>query len=191
VTRGGGDASAAPSSRGGGAAGPWVRPARSGDVDAIARIYGTHVENGTGSFEERPPDPEELARRLQAIVARGLPYLVAEDGGRIAGFAYAGPFRTRSAYRFTVEDSVYVAHDAIGRGIGRLLLTELIGNCAADGYRQMVALIGDSENRASIGLHRSLGFRDAGTLAAVGYKFDRWLDVVFMQRTLGSGDRLG
>jgi L-amino acid N-acyltransferase YncA len=161
-----------------------VRPAMDADIDAVLRIYVPHVRNGTGSFEEQPPDIAELASRRAAVVERGLPFIVAEAPQGILGFAYAAPFRPRSAYRFTVEDSVYVHPDAVGLGIGRLLLGDLIARCAALKYQQMVAVIGDSANHRSIGLHRALGFRHAGTLASVGYKFDRFLDVVFMQRAL-------
>jgi L-amino acid N-acyltransferase YncA len=161
-----------------------VRPATKGDLEQVLRIYAHHVLNGTGSFEERPPDIEEIAARHDAVVDRGLPYLVAEAPESIVGFAYAAPFRPRSAYRFTVEDSVYVDPDAVGLGIGRLLLGDLIARCAALGYREMVAVIGDSANDHSIGLHRALGFRHAGTLTSVGCKFGLWLDVVFMQRGL-------
>jgi L-amino acid N-acyltransferase YncA len=161
-----------------------VRPAMETDMEAVLRIYVPHVRNGTGSFEEQPPAIAELASRRAALVERGLPFLVAEAPRGILGFAYAAPFRPRSAYRFTVEDSVYVHPDAVGLGIGRLPLSDLIARCAALKYQQMVAVIGDSANHRSIGLHRALGFRHAGTLASVGYKFDRFLDVVFMQRGL-------
>jgi L-amino acid N-acyltransferase YncA len=161
-----------------------IRPATESDIEAIQRIYAHHVLNGSGSFEERPPDAVEMAARREAVIACDLPYLVAETRLGVQGFAYAAPFRPRSAYRFTVEDSLYVDPGAVGLGIGRLLLGDLVARCTAQGYRQMVAVIGDSANHQSIGLHRALGFRHAGTLTSVGRKFDRWLDVVFMQRAL-------
>jgi len=147
------------------------------------------VLTGNGSFEETPPDVEEIARRMQAIADRRLPYLVAEAEGRVQGFAYASLFRPRSAYRWTVEDSVYVSPEALGRGFGRQLLGTLVDRCESLGYRQMVAVIGDSANTRSIGLHEALGFERAGVLNSVGLKFGGWLDVVFMQRALGDGDQ--
>jgi phosphinothricin acetyltransferase len=157
------------------------------DAAAIAAIYAHHVLHGLASFEEVPPDAGEIARRLAERGAQGLPTLLARLGGRPVGFAHAGRYRTRPAYRFTVEDSVYVAAGAEGKGIGRALLAELIARCAALGCRQMVAIIGDSANRASIGLHERLGFRRAGLLADVGFKHGRWVDSVIMQRPLGVG----
>jgi L-amino acid N-acyltransferase YncA len=168
---------------------PVVRDSVEADLDQIATIYAHHVTFGRGSFEEAPPSREELARRRADVLGRGLPYLVAEDSaGRLLGYCYAGPYRTRSAYRFTVENSVYVAPDAPRQGIGRLLLEALIDRCAAAGIRQMVAVIGDSQNTGSIGLHAALGFRRVGTLEAIGWKHGRWLDSVLMQRSLGPGD---
>jgi L-amino acid N-acyltransferase YncA len=164
-----------------------VRPAAAADFAAIHRIYAHHVENGTGSFEEVPPDIPELLRRWEQVAGRDLPYLIAETAQGVQGFAYAAPFRPRSAYRFTVEDSVYVDPGAVGLGLGRSLLAEVIARSSAQGYRRMVAVIGDSTNVRSIALHRSLGFSDAGTLTSVGRKFDRWIDVVFMQRALATG----
>ncbi len=166
-----------------------VRPAGEDDVPAIQAIYGHHVIHGSGSFELVPPERDEMARRRAEIVGKGMPYLVAEQDGRVVGFAYAAPYRPRAAYRYTVEDSVYVAPDAIGGGVGTVLLAALIETCTAMGFRQMVAVIGDSENRGSIRLHEKAGFTDAGTLKAVGYKFDRWVDSVTMQRTLGAGGK--
>ena len=159
-----------------------------GDMAAVQGIYAVHVRHGTGSFEECPPDPGEMAERRQAILARRLPYLVAGFGDRVLGFAYAAPFRPRPAYRFTIEDSIYIHPDAIGQGLGRLLLGDLIVRCEALGYRQMVAVIGDSQNERSIRLHETLGFNRAGTFTSVGFKFGRWLDAVFMQRALGESD---
>jgi phosphinothricin acetyltransferase len=164
-----------------------LRPSREEDVPAIAAIYAHHVRHGLASFEETPPDIDEIARRRADVVGRGLPYLVAVAEGRLLGYAYAGPFRTRSAYRYSLEDSIYMAPDAAGRGIGRALLGELLTRSAALGYRQMVAVIGDSGNAASIGLHARLGFRQVGLLQAVGFKHGQWVDSVLMQRELGPG----
>jgi len=166
-----------------------VRPTEPRDIAAITAIYAWNVEHGSGTFEIDAPGPSEMARRRDAVLANGLPWLVAERDGRVAGYAYANRFRPRPAYRFCVEDSVYVAADAQGRGLGRLLLVELIARCEARGMRQMLAVIGDGANHASIGLHRSVGFRPAGILRASGWKFERWLDVVILQRELGPGDR--
>lgn len=163
-----------------------IRSARADDLVAVQSIYAHHVETGTGSFEEAAPTIAEMVDRRTTIAARGLPYLVAESGGQLLGFAYAAPFRPRSAYRFTVEDSIYIHPEAIGRGVGGRLLATLIDACDGLGYRQMIAVIGDSANAASIGLHARHGFVEAGRLMAAGYKFGRWLDVVFMQRTLGT-----
>jgi len=165
-----------------------VRDALPADLPIVQSIYAHHVLHGLASFEEVPPDSAEIERRYRDIVARGLPYVVAESEGRVAGFAYAGPYRTRPAYRYTIEDSVYVAPDAIGRGLGRAALSEVIRRAGGQGFRQMIAIIGDSGNRASIVLHEKLGFRHTGTLRAVGFKFDRWVDTILMQLSLGSGD---
>jgi phosphinothricin acetyltransferase len=165
-----------------------VRAASPGDLPAIHSIYAHHVLHGLASFEEEPPAVEELERRWRDVTGRGLPYLVAELEGVIGGYGYCAPYRARSAYRYVLEDSVYVRHDMTGRGIGRRLLDELIARCAALGYRQMVAVIGDSANAASIGVHAACGFLRVGTLRSVGFKFGRWADSVFMQRPLGPGD---
>ena len=165
-----------------------LRDSVEGDVAAVQDIYAVHVRHGTGSFEEHAPDQREVAERREAILARSLPFLVAGHDDRVLGFAYAAPFRPRPAYRFTIEDSIYIHPDAIGQGLGRLLLSELIVRCEALGYRQMVAVIGDSQNRRSIHLHETLGFFRAGTFTSVGFKFGRWLDAVFMQRALGESD---
>ena len=165
-----------------------VRASAEADVPAIQAIYAHHVLTGLASFEEVPPDPAEIARRRAEITGRGLPHLVAEVEGRVAGYAYAGPYRARVAYRFTVEDSVYVAPEATGRGLGSLLLAALIRDCEAWGARQMVAVIGDSGNLGSVRLHARAGFREAGTLRAVGFKLGRWVDSVLMQRPLGQGE---
>ncbi len=164
-----------------------IRPSEPRDVAAIAAIYAWNVRHGTGTFELDAPDDAETARRRDDVLAKGLPWLVAESGGRVAGYAYANHFRPRRAYRFCLEDSIYLAPDAQGLGLGRLLLAELIARCEARGARQMLAVIGDSANGASIGLHRALGFKPVGLLAASGWKFERWLDVVIMQRALGLG----
>lgn len=163
------------------------RPAGAGDLASIQQIYAGHVASGLASFELEPPDLAEIRRRYAAVLAQGLPYLVAEAAGRIAGYAYAGPYHARPAYRFSLEDSVYVAPDFAGRGIGSLLLAELISRATAGGYRQMVAMIGDSANQASIRLHARHGFRETGVLTDIGYKFGRWVDSVLMQRSLGPG----
>lgn len=164
-----------------------IRDATDADLVVIAAIYEHHVRVGLGSFEEIPPSVAEIARRRTDVLARNLPYLVAASAGAILGYAYAAPFRARSAYRFSVEDSIYVAPGAGRQGIGRALLTELVSRCTAQGYRQMVAVIGDSGNVASIGLHESLGFRRVGLLPAIGFKHGRWVDSVLMQRDLGDG----
>jgi len=164
-----------------------IRPATPGDVAAIAGIYARAVRHGTASFEIDPPDGDEMLRRYQALASADFPYLVAERAGMIAGYAYAGPYRMRPAYRWTVEDSVYVAETAQRRGVGRALLEALIAQSEARGFRQMIAVIGDSAQTPSIALHRSAGFRMVGTLEAVGFKFGRWLDSVLMQRPLGGG----
>lgn len=165
-----------------------VRDARDDDMAAVQAIYTWYVTRTAASFEEVPPDVAEMKRRHAAILERGLPFLVAEVDGEVLGYCYAGPFRPRSAYRYTIEDSIYVAPYAIRRGIGSDLLDNLIRRCTALGYRQMIGVIGDSANTASIGLHASLGFRQEGVLKGVGLKFGRWVDVVIMHRTLGSSD---
>jgi len=165
-----------------------IRAIGADDLPAVQAIYAHHVANSLGTFETEPPALSEMRARQEHIERTGLPYLVAEVDGRVAGYAYASPFRPRAAYRSTVEDSVYVAHDAIGLGIGRALLNELIERCTALGLRQMLAVIGDSQNAASIGAHRACGFSYMGVMTSVGRKFDRWVDVVIMQRPLGSGD---
>jgi L-amino acid N-acyltransferase YncA len=161
-----------------------IRAAIASDMDAIALIYSHHVNHGTGTFETEPPNREEIARRWGEVTARSLPWLVAEDSGEVVGYAYAAPYRARPAYRHTVEDSVYVRIDRIGTGLGKQLLPALITATRACGMHQMIAVIGDSANRASINLHRRFGFQDAGVLKDVGFKFGRWLDTVFLQRSL-------
>jgi len=165
-----------------------LRPAVPADMAAIAAIYAHHVLHGVASFEIEPPDAAEIGRRFGAIAARNLPCLVAETDGTVIGYAYAARYRERPAYRYTVEDSIYVAPGAGGRGIGRALLGALVERCAALGYRRMIAVIGDSANVSSIGLHARLGFRVAGVLPSVGFKHGRWVDSVLMERALGEGD---
>jgi phosphinothricin acetyltransferase len=154
------------------------------DIDAIAAIYAYHVKHSTGTFETEAPDSLEMTRRWREVEARSLPWLVAEENGEITGYAYAAPYRTRAAYRHTVEDSVYVRADRMGSGLGKLLMPALITATQGSGMHQMIAVIGDSANHPSINLHRRFGFYDAGLLRAVGLKFGRWLDTVFMQRNL-------
>ena len=161
-----------------------IRPAMASDIDAIAAIYAYHVKHSTGTFETEDPDSLEMTRRWREVEARSLPWLVAEENGEITGYAYAAPYRTRAAYRHTVEDSVYVRADRMGSGLGKLLMPALITATQGSGMHQMIAVIGDSANHPSINLHRRFGFYDAGLLRAVGLKFGRWLDTVFMQRNL-------
>jgi len=165
-----------------------VRPALPDDIPAVHAIYSHHVLQGLASFEEQPPSAAELRRRYDEVVSQKLPYLVADFGGTVAGYGYCAPYRTRSAYRYALEDSVYVHPDAQGRGVGRALLAALIRQCETLGYRQLIAVIGDSAHAASIGLHEAQGFLRVGTLRSVGFKLGRWVDSVIMQRPLGSGD---
>ena len=166
---------------------PLIRPATEDDMAAIGAIYAHAVETGTASFELEAPTVDEMKRRRRTLVDSGYPYFVAELDGRIAGYAYAGPYRTRPAYRFSVENSVYIAEDARRQGLGQALLKALIAACERGPYRQMIAIIGDSRHQASIGLHRILGFDMVGTIKDVGWKHGRWLDTVIMQRALNSG----
>ena len=165
-----------------------IRPSTDDDVPAVAAIYAHHVLHGTGTFELEPPDAAEMARRRADVLGKGLPWLVAVRGEQVLGYAYANHFRPRRAYRFCLEDSIYLAPDALGQGIGKLLLAELLARCEALGARQVLAVIGDSANAGSIGVHRALGFEHTGVLKSSGWKFERWLDVVLMQRALGTGD---
>jgi L-amino acid N-acyltransferase YncA len=167
-----------------------IRPSWEEDVPAIAAIYRHHVLHGVASFEEIPPEPDEIARRRREILGRGLPYLVAERSGSILGYCYAALYRSRSAYRFTLEDSIYIDQAEVGRGLGRALLTNLLERCTELGYRQMVAVIGGSDTWPSLRLHAALGFARIGVLPAVGFKFGSWVDIVLMQRALGSGARM-
>jgi L-amino acid N-acyltransferase YncA len=166
-----------------------VRDSIETDMAAARRIYAHYVLNGLGSFEEEPPSVAELKRRRRRVIELGLPYLVCEIDGAVVGYAYAMLYRERSAYRYTLEDSIYVDQEINRRGVGRALLSAVIARCEVGGWRQMIAVIGDSDNAASIGLHERLGFRLVGTLRAVGFKLGRWLDAVLMQRDLGPGDR--
>jgi L-amino acid N-acyltransferase YncA len=165
-----------------------IRAAAEADMAAVRAIYAHHVLHGLASFEEEAPSVIEMKARREDILARGFPYLVAESAGEILGYSYASQFRTRPAYRYTAEDSVYVREDAHGRGIGASLLRELIRLCEAGPSRQMLAIIGDSGNVASIALHRRFGFEMIGTCKSVGFKLGHWVDTVYMQRTLGQGD---
>lgn len=167
-----------------------LRPVAPADLAQIQAIYAHHVSTGLASFEETPPDLAEMTRRHDALLAAGYPYLVAEQAGAILGYAYAGAYRARPAYRFTVENSIYVRQDLRRSGIGRRLLPALIEASTARGYRQMIAVIGDSANAASIRLHAAFGFHTIGTLPSIGFKFGRWVDSVLMQRPLGAGDTM-
>jgi phosphinothricin acetyltransferase len=166
-----------------------IRPSTEADLPAIQAIYAHAVLHGTGTFETEVPEIPEMTRRRSEVLSRSLPWLVAEQDGRVLGYAYANYFRPRMAYRFCLEDSIYLHPDAQGKGVGRLLLAELIARCEAAGARQMLAVIGDSDNQGSIGVHTALGFEHTGVLKSSGWKFGRWLDVVLMQRQLGPGDQ--
>jgi len=165
-----------------------IRDATEADVPDMQAIYAHHVLHGTGTFEEEPPSVEEMSARFHKVVDRGYVWLVATDATGVLGFGYYAPFRERSAYRFTVEDSIYVREDVRGQGVGKGLVARLIELAIAAGLRQMIAVIGDSENVGSIGVHASLGFHMVGTMRSTGIKFGQWLDVVTMQRALGKGD---
>lgn len=166
-----------------------IRDATPADLGAITAIYAHHVLTGTGTFEETPPDAAEIGQRMAKVQDAGCAWLVAEHEGKIVGYGYYAQIRDRSAYRFTAEDSIYVRDDVRGMGVGKALVQALIEHATAKGFRQMIAVIGDSENVGSIGLHSSLGFRQVGTMKAVGLKFGQWVDVVTMQRPLGEGER--
>lgn len=165
-----------------------VRDATEVDMAAVQAIYAFHVLNGVASFEETPPDMAEMKARRQSVFELGLPYLVAEIRGEVVGYSYASKYRARPAYRFTIEDSVYVRESARGKGIGAALLGELIRRCEQGPWRQMIGIIGDSGNSSSIALHTRFGFRHLGTIEAAGFKHGRWVDTVFMQRALGAGN---
>ena len=167
---------------------PTIRPSRDDDVAAIAAIYAHHVLHGTGTFETTPPTEAEMAARRADVLGKGLPYLVIEDAGRVLGFAYCQWFKPRQAYRFSAEDSIYLHPDAAGKGLGKVLLAELMRQAEAAGVRKLIAVIGDSGNAGSIGVHRALGFAPVGTIQSCGWKFGRWLDIVLMERAVGEGD---
>jgi phosphinothricin acetyltransferase len=168
-----------------------IRPATPADIPAITRIYAHAVLHGTATFELEPPDEAEMTKRMQALLDGKFPYFVAEIDGKVAGYAYAALFRPRPAYRFTVENSVYIAPNMHRRGVGKALIKKLIEVCTALGFRQMIAVIGDSDQVASIGVHKACGFEPAGNLKAVGWKFGKWLDTPLMQLTLGEGSETG
>ncbi|TAH10856.1 MAG: N-acetyltransferase family protein [Curvibacter sp.] len=165
-----------------------IRPSSHADVGALTAIYAHHVLHGTGTFEITPPTEDDMAERRADVLSKGLPYLVLEDGSGVIGFAYCNWFKPRPAYRFSAEDSIYLAPAATGRGLGRLLLQELIAQAERAGVRKLIAVIGDSANQGSIGVHQSCGFQAVGVLSACGWKFDRWLDVVLMERFIGAGN---
>lgn len=167
---------------------PLIRPSRDEDIAAITAIYRHHVLNGTGTFEIDPPSEADMATRRADVLAKGLPYLVVENEGKVQGFAYCNWFKPRPAYRFSAEDSIYMAVDAHHKGLGKALLAELCAKAERAGVRKFLAVIGDSANAGSIGVHRSLGFDHVGTVKSCGWKFDRWLDVVMMEKILGAGD---
>nr|WP_315203209.1 GNAT family N-acetyltransferase [uncultured Albidiferax sp.] len=167
---------------------PTIRPARDEDIAAITAIYSHHVLHGTGTFETTPPSAEDMAARRADVLAKGLPYLVLLDADQVLGFAYCNWFKPRPAYRFSAEDSVYLAPASGGKGWGRLLLAELAAQAERVGVRKLIAVIGDSANAGSIGVHQSLGFTHVGVLRACGWKFGRWLDVVMMEKALGAAD---
>lgn len=168
-------------------ASPLVRPARDGDAPAIAALYAREVREGTATYEYEAPDAAQMLERMRQVLTAGYPWLVAELDGRFAGYAYAGSYRARIGYRWTVESTVYVPEGLHGRGLGRSLMAALIDDCAERGFRQMIAVIGEPANRASIALHERLGFRTVGVFDGAGRKHGRWLDTVFMQRALGPG----
>jgi phosphinothricin acetyltransferase len=165
-----------------------IRPSRESDLPAITAIYAHHVLNGTGTFETTPPTEAEMTSRRADVLGKGLPYLVMEDGGQVMGYAYCQWFKPRPAYRFSAEDSIYMHPDAAGRGLGKQLLAELVKQAEAVGVRKLLAVIGDSNNAGSIGVHRALGFTPVGTIQSCGWKFDRWLDIVIMEKAIGAGD---
>ncbi len=165
-----------------------IRPSRDEDIPAITGIYTHHVLHGTGTFETEPPGVADMTARRADVLSKGLPYLVAEQDGKIVGFAYGNWFKPRPAYRFSVEDSIYLAPDLHRKGLGRALLAELLARCEAVGIRKVMAIIGDSANAGSVGVHRALGFTQVGTIASCGWKFGAWRDIVIMEKTIGAGD---
>jgi phosphinothricin acetyltransferase len=167
---------------------PLIRLSRPPDLAAITAIYAQHVRHSTGTFETEPPTLAEMTARRDDVLAKQLPFLVAEEAGEIIGFAYCNWFKARPAYRYSAEDSIYLVPEAQRRGLGRALLTELAARAEAAGVRKLIAVIGDSANAGSIGLHRSVGFESVGVLTSCGWKFNRWLDVVLMEKVLGAGD---
>jgi phosphinothricin acetyltransferase len=168
---------------------PTIRPCTDADIPAVTAIYQHHVLNGTGTFEIEPPTETDMQSRKADVLSKGLPYLVIEENAEVLGFAYCNWFKPRPAYRFSAEDSIYLSPLATGRGWGRLLLAELMSQAERAGVRKLIAVIGDSGNAGSIGVHRALGFTSVGVLADCGWKFDRWLDVVLMERAIGQGSR--
>lgn len=164
-----------------------IRDSRDDDLAALTALYAHHVQTGTGTFETEPPSVADMAQRRADVRSKGLPWLVLEVGGTVQGFAYANWFRPRAAFRYAVEDSIYLAPEVTGQGLGRALLAELLVRCEAAGMRKAIAVIGDSANVGSIGLHRALGFAHTGTVTACGWKFGRWLDIVLMEKSLGTG----
>ena len=167
---------------------PLIRPSTDADLPAITAIYHHHVLHGTGTFEIDPPSPQDMAGRRADVLSKGLPWLVLADGEQVLGFAYCNWFKPRPAYRFSAEDSIYLAPEAAGRGLGSALLAELAAQAERAGVRRLIAVIGDSANAGSIGVHRAIGFQPVGVLKACGWKFERWLDVVLMDMALGQGD---
>jgi len=167
---------------------PILRPSQPADIEQITAIYAHHVLHGTGTFEITPPTVEEMRLRRDDVLGKQLPFLVAADQGRVLGYAYCNWFKPRPAYRFSAEDSIYLVPESSGQGLGRALLAELCSQAERQGIRKMIAVIGDSANQASIGVHHSAGFQSVGTLTDCGWKFDRWLDVVLMEKTLGAGN---
>ncbi len=168
---------------------PLIRPSTEHDLPAITRVYAHHVLHGTGTFETTPPTLEEMTARRADVLSKGLPWLVVEEAGEILGYAYGNWFKPRPAYRFSVEDSIYLAPEAAGKGLGRALLAELLATLERSGIRKVMAVIGDSANAGSIGVHTALGFEQVGVVPSCGWKFGRWLDIVMMQRAIGEGDR--
>lgn len=165
-----------------------IRPSTDADLPAITAIYGHHVQHGTGTFETTPPTESDMAGRRADVLAKGLPWLVLEDAGQVVGYAYCQWFKPRPAYRYSAEDSIYLHPQAAGKGLGKELLAALLARAEAAGVRKLIAVIGDSANAGSIGVHRALGFAQIGTIASCGWKFDRWLDIVLMDKVIGLGD---